>query len=131
MWGPLRDGPTTWVVDCTALIEVAAQFVSGTEFDPGAVKQITDGAAIAGYPDIHDDIIVWMDWRNCPNPNNKNDLSTIEIWDHNLVTGTTMQITDLPEYRKGYPRIWGRKLYVHMFKDNRNGIYMFDLPEGL
>ena len=99
------------------------------DLDSGEVKQITDGSAIASYPDIHDDIIVWMDWRNCPNPNNKNDLSAIEIWGHNLKTGKTFQITDLPSYQKGYPRIWGDKVFVHMFNGPKDHIYVFDLPE--
>jgi hypothetical protein len=39
-----------------------------------------------------------------------------------------VQITDLPEYRKGFPRIWGDKVYVHMFQGATNGIYQFELP---
>ena len=101
------------------------------DLDSGEITQITDGEAIASYPDIYDDIIVWMDWRDCPNPNNKNDLSAIEIWGYNLKTGHTFQITDLPEYQKGFPRIWKDKIYIHMFKGAKDGIYQFDLPEEL
>jgi beta propeller repeat protein len=99
------------------------------DLDLGEVLQITDGSALASYPDIYGDIIVWMDWRNCEYPNNKNDLSAIEIWGHNLKTGSSFQITNLPEYKKGFPRIWKDKVYVHMFKGAENGIYQFELPE--
>ncbi len=70
-----------------------------------------------------------MDWRNCPNPNNKADLSAIEIWGYDIAADKTFQITDLPEYQKGFPRIWGDKVYVHMFKGAKNGIYQFELPQ--
>ena len=100
------------------------------DLDSGEVTQITDGTSIASYPDIYDDIVVWMDWRGCAEPNNKSDLSAIEIWGHNLKTGKTFQITDLPEYQKGFPRIWEDKVYVQMFQGNKNGIYQFELPDG-
>ncbi len=99
------------------------------DLDSGKVEQITDGAALASYPDIYDDIIVWMDWRNCPSPNDKHDLSAIEIWGYNLASGKMFQITNLPEYQKGFPRIWKDKVYVQMFKDNKNGVYQFELPD--
>ena len=100
------------------------------DLDSGEVTQITDGTAIASYPDIYDDIIVWMDWRGCAAPNNKSDLSAIEIWGYNLKTGKTFQITDLPDYQKGFPRIWKDKVYVYMLQEDIEAIYQFELPDG-
>ncbi|MCP4605370.1 MAG: hypothetical protein GY847_33430 [Proteobacteria bacterium] len=94
-------------------------------------KQITNGEWIASNPDIFGDIVIWMDYRNCSDPNNKNDGSNIEIWGHNLKTEKTFQITNLPGRTKEDPRIWGDKVFVDMsFKDTYGwGIYMFELPE--
>ncbi len=125
VWMDLRLGES----DTLGNWENGAIFMK--DLDSGEVTQITDGEALASYPDIHDDIVVWMDWRDCTYPNNKNDTSAVEIWGHNIATGVTAQITDLPEYPKGYPRVWGDKVYVQMYHYATNGVYMFDLPEEL
>ncbi len=100
------------------------------DLDTGEVTRITGGETLAAYPDIHDDIIVWMDYRDCDNPNNKDDHSHIEIWGYDLRTETEFQITDLPDWPKGFPRVWEDKVYVHMFREfaGGNAIYQFDLP---
>ena len=55
-------------------------------------------------------------------------MSAIEIWGYDIAADKAFQITDLPEYQKGFPRIWGDKVYVHLFKGAKNGIYQFELP---
>jgi Tol biopolymer transport system component len=92
--------------------------------------QITSGEWIAAEPDIHENIVVWADSRACANPNDKNDFANVEIWGYNLDTGTEFQITNLPGRPKAMPRIWGDKVFVHMYKTTpgQNAIYMFDLP---
>jgi beta propeller repeat protein len=101
------------------------------DLSTGETTQITSGETLAANPDIHDDIVVWMDYRACDNPNNKNDHQNIEIWGYDLSTETEFQITDLPGWPKGFPRIWKDKVYVHMFRELAKGdaIYEFDLPE--
>ena len=94
-------------------------------------QQITNQAWISAYPDVYGDIIVWVDYRNCSDPNNKNSTSNVEIWGYNISTDTTFQITDLPGRSKTTPRIWGDKVFVHMYKETSgDAIYMFDLPLG-
>jgi beta propeller repeat protein len=101
------------------------------DLSTGETTQITSGETLAANPDIHDDIIVWMDYRACDNPNNKDDHQNIEIWGYDLSTQTEFQITDLPGWPKGFPRVWKDKVYVHMFRELAAGdaIYQFDLPE--
>lgn len=96
-----------------------------------STEQITSAEWICSFPDIHENIIVWMDYRECGNPNNKNDMTNVEIWGYNIETEQTFQITNLPGRTKGFPRIWGNRVFVHMYKlDGGNAIYMFDLPDG-
>ena len=99
------------------------------EISTGTTTQITSGAWIAAYPDVHDNIIVWADYRDSANPNNKDSLSGVEIWGYNIDTSTEFQITNLPGRAKTTPRIWGDKVFVHMYKaTSGDAIYMFDLP---
>jgi hypothetical protein len=92
--------------------------------------QITSGEWIAADPDVHENIVVWADYRDSADPNNADSLSGVEIWGYNLDTGTEFQITNLPGRPKAMPRIWGDKVFVHMYKTTpgQNAIYMFDLP---
>jgi beta propeller repeat protein len=94
--------------------------------------QITNAEWIAAYPDVYGDIVIWADYRACSDPNQKNDLSNVEIWGYNLVSKQEFQITNLPGRVKTTPRIWEDKVFVHMYKENpaEDAIYMFDLPEG-
>ena len=91
--------------------------------------QITSGAWIAADPDVHNNIIVWADYRDSADPNNQNSLSGVEIWGYNIDTSTEFKITNLPGRAKTTPRIWGDKVFVHMYKaTSGDAIYMFDLP---
>ena len=99
------------------------------DLDTHVTTQITSGAWIAAYPDVHDNIIVWADYRDSADPNNQNSLSGVEIWGYNIDTTTEFKITDLPGRAKTTPRIWGDKVFVHMYKaTSGDAIYMFDLP---
>jgi beta propeller repeat protein len=99
------------------------------EISTGVTTQITSGAWIAAYPDVYDNIIVWADYRDSANPNNKNSLSGVEIWGYNIDTTTEFKITNLPGRAKTTPRIWGDKVFVAMYKaTSGDAIYMFDLP---
>jgi hypothetical protein len=94
--------------------------------------QITSGEWIAADPDVHENIVVWADYRDSAAPNDANSFSGVEIWGYNLDTETEFQITDLPGRSKTTPRIWGDKVFVHMYKTTpgQDAIYMFDLPDG-
>ena len=94
--------------------------------------QITSGEWIAAYPDIHENIIVWADYRDSANPNNNTSFAGVQIWGYNLDTETEFQITDIPDRPKQTPRIWDDKVFVHMYKTTpgQDAIYMFDLPDG-
>jgi beta propeller repeat protein len=97
----------------------------------GITTQIAGGDWIATFPDIYDNIIVWADYRDCSDPNNKDGLANVEIWGYNLDTSTEFQITNLPGREKITPRIWGDKVFVHMYQTTpgmSDAIYMFDLP---
>jgi len=100
------------------------------DLDTEETTQIAGGDWIACYPDVHDDIIVWQDYRASTDPNNGNDFSGVEIWGYNLTTETEFQITNLPGRAKQSPRIWQDKVYVHMAKGapGENAIYRFDIP---
>lgn len=108
------------------------------DLDTQAHIQITSGDWIAAYPDIWHEIVVWMDYRDCSQPNNINNFSNVQIWGYNLNTEQEFKITNLPdeawpERPKEHPRIWGYKIFVdmaHSSPDIENAIYMFDLPEG-
>jgi beta propeller repeat protein len=100
------------------------------DLDSGVSRQITSGEWIAIYPDIFGDIVVWLDWRTCSDPNNIYSSLNVEVWGYNLVTETEFRVTYLPGRVKTTPRIWGEKVFVHMYKAEGSGdaIYMFDLP---
>jgi beta propeller repeat protein len=101
------------------------------DLETKTTTQITSGEWIAADPDIYENIVVWADSRACSNPNDKHDLANVEIWGYNLDTATEFQITDLPGRAKETPRIWGDKVFVHMYKAaGGDAIYMFDLPDG-
>jgi beta propeller repeat protein len=95
-------------------------------------KQITNQDWISAYPDVYGDIVVWADYRDSANPNDKNSLSGVEIWGYNLETKQEFQITNLPGRSKTTPRIWEDKVFVHMYKETpgEDAIYMFDLSKG-
>lgn len=94
--------------------------------------QITDGSAIAIDPDLDGDIVVWMDYRACPDPNGSYEsYYCAEVWGYNLDTETEFQVTNLPGRMKQTPRIWGDKVFIQMSKvGGGDAIYMFDLPDG-
>ncbi len=95
----------------------------------GDVKQITDGSAIASFPDVHGDRIVWTDYRHCNDPQNVNEFSNVEVYGYNLSTQAEFRVTNLPGRDKSLPRIWGERVFVTMMTlDGDSGIYMFDLP---
>jgi hypothetical protein len=105
----------------------AAVFVYDIETE--ARVRLTNGEWIAAIPDVFGDIVIWADYRNCADPNHKDSFYNVEIWGHDLVSGVDFQITDLPGRAKTTPRIWGDKVYVHMYTTTGgSGIYMFDIP---
>jgi beta propeller repeat protein len=99
------------------------------DLSTGDVRQITDGTAIASYPDVHGDRIVWTDYRHCNDPQNVNEFSNVEVYGYNISTQTEFRVTNLPGRAKSLPRIWGERVFVTMMTlDGGSGIYMFDLP---
>lgn len=100
------------------------------EMETGARVRLTNGEWIAAIPDVFGDIVIWADYRNCSNPNNKDSFYDVEIWGHDMVSGVDFQITDLPGRAKTTPRIWGDKVYTHMYTTTGgSAIYMFDVPD--
>jgi hypothetical protein len=109
--------------------ENAAVFMK--DLTTGTISQITNGSAIAAYPDIHENIIIWMDYRHCSNPHDKYDFTNVEIYGYNLTTQKEFRITNLPGKPKANPRIWGNKVFVDMAVKAiawGNAIFMFDMP---
>jgi hypothetical protein len=108
------------------------------DLDTQERTQLTNAQWIAGEPDIWNEIVIWMDYRGCANPNDVQDFSNIQIWGYNLETQTEFRITDLPadawpNRPKATPRIWGYEVYVDMTTispDTYNSIFVFDLPDG-
>ncbi|MFO8071257.1 MAG: hypothetical protein R6V85_05210, partial [Polyangia bacterium] len=99
------------------------------DLDTQETTQITSGEWIACYPDVHDEIVVWADYRACDDPNNGHDFSGVEIWGYNLTTEQEFQVTDLPGRAKTMPRIWDDAVYVDMrTPEGGNAVYRFDLP---
>jgi beta propeller repeat protein len=99
------------------------------DLSTGDVKQITDGSAIASFPDVHGDRIVWTDYRHCGNPHDKNDFANVEVYGYNLATQTEFRVTNLPGRPKSIPRVWGEKAFVEMrTMGGGTAVYMFDLP---
>jgi hypothetical protein len=94
--------------------------------------QVAGGEWIAAEPDVFGNIVIWNDSRACDNPNDKNDYSDVEIWGKNIDTDIEQQIFDLPDRPKTMPRIWGDKVFIHMFKadPSEDAIYMITLPGG-
>jgi hypothetical protein len=92
--------------------------------------QITDGSSIADGPDVFGDIVIWEDFRLCPDPQNKNQFYCVEVFGKNLATDVEFQITNLPTYAKQPPpRIWGDKVFVHMYPPSGgSALFVFDLP---
>jgi hypothetical protein len=108
------------------------------DLDTQERTQITDGESICSEPDIWGDIVVWLDYRDCGNPNDVHDFSNIQVRGFNLSTKKFFTVTNMPtdkwpERPKETVRIWGDKVYVDMMSTDAsifNAIYMFDLPEG-
>jgi beta propeller repeat protein len=94
------------------------------------VKQITDGSAVAVFPDVFGDIVIWSDYRHCADPQDKAFMDCAEIYGKNLVTDLEFKITDHPGWAKQPPpRIWGDKVFVHMYPPSGgSALFMFDLP---
>ena len=92
-------------------------------------KQIAGGEWIASYPDIWGNTVVWMDYRNCTDPNNKNDMNNVEIWGYDITTEQQFQLTNLPGRRKAFPKIWENYLYFLMFhlEDSGTSIYRIEI----
>ena len=93
--------------------------------------QITNGESIAATPDIFGNIVVWLDYRHCDNPQEKNDFQNIEIYGYNLKTKKEVRLTNIPDRPKANPRIWGEKLFVEMSTSYGSGLFVFDLPSEL
>jgi len=94
-------------------------------------RQITDEGHTSIDPDVHGDIVVWMDYRGCADPNDAYGFTCAEVWGYNLATETEFQVTNLPGRSKQTPRIWGDKVFIQMSKvGGGDAIYMFDLPAG-
>jgi hypothetical protein len=95
--------------------------------------QITSGEWIASFPDINENVVIWSDYRDCADPNNKNSFENVQIWGYNLDTETEFQVTNIPDRVKSTSRIWGDKVFLDMAQTTPgkvNAIYMFDLPDG-
>ena len=101
------------------------------DLDTGAVTQLTDGSAIAASPDVYGNVVVWLDWRNCADPQNQNIMDCAEVYGHNLATGVEVRITYLPDRAKQTARIWSNHLFVDMKTTSGNAIFMIDLPAEL
>jgi hypothetical protein len=99
----------------------------------GEAEQVAGGDWIAAYPDVFEDVVIWLDYRECSDPNDKNSSNNCEIWGKNLATGHEAQITDVPGVFKNRPRIWGDRVFLFMYWDEgaKDGIFSFDLPEEL
>lgn len=93
-------------------------------------SKIEGGEWIATYPDVHENLIVWIDYRNSTDPNDKNSLDNTEIWSYNLQNQQKQQITAHPGRKKINPRIWDNNLYLQMEKQDGNGdaIYKLEIP---
>ncbi|MCK9460852.1 MAG: hypothetical protein M0R80_14535 [Proteobacteria bacterium] len=95
--------------------------------------QITSGEWIASYPDVHENIVIWSDYRDSSNPNHADSFAGVQIWGYNLDTETEFQVTNIPDRVKATSRIWGDKVFLDMAQTTPgmvNAIYMFDLPDG-
>lgn len=93
--------------------------------------KVTNSAWIASFPDIHDNIVVWSDYRDSVDPNDIESFAGVQIWGYNIDTGAEFQITDIPGRAVKSARIWGSKVFVDMSKaTGGNAIYAFDLPDG-
>jgi hypothetical protein len=100
------------------------------DLDSEQTVQITDGSAVAVFPDVFGDIVIWSDYRHCADPQNKAFMDCAEIYGKNLVTNVEFKITDHPGWAKQPPpRIWGDKVFVHMYPPSGgSALFVFDLP---
>jgi len=80
------------------------------DFADEKLSRITDGGWIQMYPAISGDRIVWQDYRACNSPNNPSDFSNVDVWMHNLKTGTEHQVTSF-EGSETSVQISGDKLF--------------------
>ena len=65
------------------------------------------------HVDIHDDVVVWVDLRNDPTPNNP-DIENSDIYARNLLTGEERNLTpehDLISDKQDNPRVWGHRAF--------------------
>ncbi|MFO8074210.1 MAG: hypothetical protein R6V85_20300 [Polyangia bacterium] len=93
------------------------------------VLQVSDGAAIAAFPDVFGDRIVWLDYRHCDDPTDQYDFDNVEVYGYNLETGVEFRVTELPGRPKNIPRIWNGVVLAEMQTlDGGVGIFEFDLP---
>jgi hypothetical protein len=100
------------------------------DLDSEQTVQITDGSAVAVFPDVFGDIVIWSDYRHCADPQDKAFMDCAEIYGKNLVTDVEFKITDHPGWAKQPPpRIWGDKVFVHMYPPSGgSALFVFDLP---
>jgi hypothetical protein len=105
------------------------------DLETGETKDLTNGDAVAIWPDIHGNVVVWQDYRHCPDPQQEELWSCAEIHGYNLETQVEARITDLQGWPKSNPRIWGNRVFVDMnppnIEDIVSALFMIELPEEL
>lgn len=87
---------------------------------------------IAVFPDINGEIVVWQDYRDCENPNDIQEFHNSEVWGYNIKTGKEFKITNLPNRKKLFPRVWGGRAFIQMSRKDdptKTSIYAFDISE--
>lgn len=81
-------------------------------------KRITNDSASQRYPDIDENLIVWVDDRN----------GSLDIFVHNLITKKTQQITTMDVVPTiGEPAISGRRIVWEEWRDGNSHIFLYDL----
>jgi hypothetical protein len=102
------------------------------DLDTKETQQVSGGDWIACYPDVHNDVVVWLDYRACTNPNDINQFRCAQVWGKNIKTGVEKQISAIAR-PKDFVRVWDNRVYVHMMRQDPkfDGIFMFDLSVDL
>ncbi len=80
--------------------------------------------------DVHNGLVVWEDFRNAEDPNDRDRDQNMDIYLLDLESGIEQQVTDLPGAERA-PRILGHRLFF-ISRDllDQDAVFMVDLVEA-
>jgi beta propeller repeat protein len=98
------------------------------DISTGETVPVTTHPAQQTLPDVWGDWVVWMDWRDNPDPTPGAGYKESDIYAKNMKTGEVVQVTDLPGLET-HPRIDDGRIFfdARSTVDNKVAFFMIDM----